>query len=486
MQSDNLRDRVLVKVLGQLKPSDLEGLRIFLDCGLFNKNPLLGELLELVERRILRSRKKEVQAQDLLVGTEIPPKRLNKLFTQLFQSCNEYLEMMERRQNPTERYRYLFQAYSKLEVPDEVQQKEFKRANKLLRNAPLEPEKLQLEYFISHSANLQQIHGARRRTWDHFLDNQELLDQYYVTTRLRYLCALRNSEWMYSQEAAPLKEAEVIALFEAQESAPPLATAYFMALRLFQKSGTPLEKLAAIRPFLEAHGNNFPETDQRDLWGYVLNFCIQQFPRQRQTFESIAAEIYLYLLDNSLLLDEGKISAFHFDNIIKLRLKSGDFAWVKDFIEEYGSRLNNGFGGKIVQKAWGIWHYSQARFQEAVDIFKDILQDPPKDILWNIDLRSLLWRSYFERRDQLSLAETDEMEALYDSFRLFVARNENIPASFKENYQNFIRYFNRLRLLLEEPHPDRKALGDLQQEIQENPRIFSREWLLGHIEQALT
>ncbi len=484
MQSDNLRDRVLVKLLSKMKPSEREGLKVYLNCGLFNSSQIMLILLDLIETRILTARKQQIGSEEFLQDVEIKPSRLNKLFTHLFQLTNEYLELMERRNNSNEGYRFLFQAYSKLGVDESLKRKVVKKAMNGFQKLPQGQEALQMQYQVAHVTNLDHIHTGRRKVPAYFVENQKLLDQYYVTARLKYLCATRNMEWIYNLEREDLGESEIVLLYKGLESEQPLlAQAYFLALQIFTKKE--VEGLIQLQQFLQENGDDLPRPDLLDLWGYLLNYCIRRMLSGDLAYQKITDSIYLHLLEKGYLLENGKLSSFHFINIIKLRLGQKQSDWVKEFIHEMDGELVNDFDGAIIKYSWGLWHYNSGNFRDAITIFKELLFDPPKDIFWNLDLRGLLWKSYFEHREGLTDYENDEMEALYDSFRVFVARNENIPTSSRRSYQNFIRFFNRFRLIIEGISTTKDGLQMLKAEIEKAPEVNSKKWLLENLNKFL-
>ncbi|MEM7037425.1 MAG: hypothetical protein AAF570_10630, partial [Bacteroidota bacterium] len=380
MQSENLRDRVLVKVLGKMKNAELKGLEAYLNCTIFNRNPLFPQLLSLIEKRILSTRSRSVGAKALLKGTQIKPERLNKLFTQLFHLTNEYLNLMESRAHPEEQYRFLFQAYARMDVEKPVQNKEFKKAHKFLEKPPLQHENFHLKYRISHQFHLNRIHEERRVVPAHIVENQRLIDQYYVGVRLKYLCATRNMEWIFNLERQPLNEAEIVALYNNPNFSPnPVTTAYFLALQLLSSPDDIWAQLNALNLYLREKAVEIPQMDLRDLWGYALNYCVMQLDRTGEQFRTITDSIYVYLYETGLILEEDRLSAFHFTNITKIRLSLGEFDWVKTFLKAIEGRLINDDEGFAIQYAWALLHFKSRNYAEAISRIKKILIDPPKD-----------------------------------------------------------------------------------------------------------
>jgi len=473
MKLENLRDRVLIRVWSRLSRDELNGLRHYINCPLFNRGQQVMRLFDLVEAKVLRSEAAEVTEEELLAGSEFLPSQLNKLFSRLFQLTNAYLTLCEQQKHPEEQYRYLIPAYQRLGIEPNVFQKEFRRASKLLERAPETSEKLQLRFQMAHDAGLPAVYAERGKIPDHFKANQALLDHYFLVERMKYLCGLRNVEQLFQLERTELGEKQVRELYDFRQPGG-LAEGYARVLEIFGHPETHLAELQSLKTYLETNGPQFSEGDLRDLWGYLLNFCIWELPGERDGFDVLTDEIYRFLLDKGWLLDEGKLSSFHFRNIVSIRLIRGSVEWVEDFIEDYAPRLVNGFDGRSVRLARVLVLREKGDFRTAAMGLKELLEERPKDVFWNFSLRGLLWRSYFERRDELTMQELEEMELLFDSFRIYVRRKELVS---QVAYQNFIRLSNRLRLLVTEAELDREALAKLGEEVLETEQVNCRAWL---------
>ncbi len=334
---------------------------------------------------------------------------------------------------------------------------------------------------MAHDAGLPAVYAERGKIPDHFKANQALLDHYFLVERMKYLCELRNVEHLFQLERTELGEKQIRELYAFRKPGK-LAGGYARVLEIFALPEIQLVQLQSLKTYLEANGPQFSEGDLRDLWGYLLNFCIWELPGERAGFDLLTDEIYLFLLEKGWLLDEGKLSSFHFRNIVGIRLIQGAIDWVEAFIESYGQRLINGFDGRSVRLARAMVLQKKGDFRNAAIGLKELLKERPKDVFWNFSLRELLWRSYFERRDELTMQELEEMELLFDSFRIYVRRKELVS---QVAYKSFIRLANRLRLLVTEPELDREALGKLKKEVGTSEQVNNRWWLKQQIDAIL-
>jgi hypothetical protein len=71
--------------------------------------------------------------------------------------------------------------------------------------------------------------------------------------------------------------------------------------------------------------------------------------------------------------------------------------------------------------------------------------------------------------------ETDALFFLFDSFRAFLNRNNDIPEARKELYRNFVSFSKKLARLTPK---DEKAKQKLTFELEQTKNIASKNWLL--------
>lgn len=482
---EKLKNRVVVKLLHAMKPTQRAEFELFLQSPLNNRDPQIVSLLQFVQATVFPAPRK-AKGQSLEAATGITDSLQNKAFSQLFMLLNQYLESEERKSRKLEGFRYLFHAYQKLGVEENIIAKEWKKAQKLIQHPPQEIEALHLQYQLAHKIGLGEVDADRRKILTHFEDNQILLDRYYVTSRLKYLCASRNQELVLNQPRNDLGENEVRLLFKSNPAQmPPTAYAYLKALDLLSGNESTLNPAEELQEWLKTHQTQIASEDLLDIWGYILNDCIRKISQGNVGLEAQLSQIYAYLVQNGILEDNGKLPSFHFSNILKVFLSNKAWENVDFLIAKYGDNLTNDFGGAMQDYAEALVNYRKGNFKRAVIGFKKMLEYHLEDIFWNLEFRSLLWKSYFENLEQLSLTELDELDALYDSFRIYVSRTEQITPSTRENYKNFIRLFNRLRTLLESAEVDQNSLLELKELVKKTEKVGSKEWLLKQIDKFL-
>jgi hypothetical protein len=87
----------------------------------------------------------------------------------------------------------------------------------------------------------------------------------------------------------------------------------------------------------------------------------------------------------------------------------------------------------------------------------------------------------------LSAEELDEMYKIFDSFRIFLDRNQVISSQHKQRYRSFLLELRRfLKILEAAPHPSGKVrLRQMHQRIQMAAFIANKGWLLQKISERI-
>ena len=62
-------------------------------------------------------------------------------------------------------------------------------------------------------------------------------------------------------------------------------------------------------------------------------------------FLPVVYELYREMLDQEVVLEKGKISSWHFKNIVNVALRSKDFEWTRSF---FGAESESGFSRIII------------------------------------------------------------------------------------------------------------------------------------------
>ena len=138
-----------------------------------------------------------------------------------------------------------------------------------------------------------------------------------------------------------------------------------------------------------------------------------------QGFDSESFELYKEMLAQKIILDKGKISPWHFKNIVFYATKLGEFDWATNFIEEFSSRLTVDHHGNALSYTRGVLEFYKQNYNQAEIHFNELLNDFV-DPYYGSDTRVWLLKIFFETGNTIGL------ESLIDSFRMYLNQSQII------------------------------------------------------------
>lgn len=430
----------------------------------------------------------DCSVEDLLAGTDINPRRMDKLCSRLHGLARQFLAQQEFLKNKHVQQEMLARAIEQREPGNKVAGRIFDRIGQELESSSAGSDNLLNSLKIRWLRAEAAIKSRDTRAlWqENFRDLHELLDQYYHLQKLRLLSASRNARNVYNQPAgseyARFPVASGIELDKMNDG--PLAQAYIFAIQMFQDDPD-AKHFPQLLDLLEEEAHSFDPQEGMELYGYALNFCILNVNLGRLDYLEHLSALYIQVLENKLILEKDQLPPTQFKNIVALHCRLGKLDWVAKFIDDYGGYLPQETRSFALKYNQAVLAFYQQSYPEAIHQFRETVNSLTDDVFYGLDARVYLWKSYFEHYDNLTLEEVDEMYRLYDAFRLFIERNEKISPAHKLNYRHFIRAFKRFMEILR-VHPVRKDyLEALREEVAETEAISNKDWMLSKIDLTL-
>lgn len=463
----------------------MDAFQTFLASGLYGNSKTMLKFLGLWRRRVLNLPvEKEVTLEAFVAGTGINPRRVDKLCTELGGRLVEFLSFQEYREQEYVQQEMLLRAMMRRNANLTEMHRQHHRIQKTLEERKESPDKelqrLKLRWVMAETA----VKSRTTRTlWqEDFLELSQALDAYYRLQKLKLASAHANARSIYRhEEVNPL--ADFLKNMEegsGEMDLSPLARAYFLSVQMLQEE-TAEARFPELIQLLGAHAAEFAVEEATELYGYALNFCIRKSNEHQSEYLGYMSDLYLQLLDNGLLLQGGKLVPSQFKNIVTLHCRLGKLDWVREFIQEYKDKLTEGTEAKAVQYNAAILAYHEKNYSMAIRSLKEMIQELKDDVFYGLDARIYLWKSYFENFDALTVEEVDEMYKLYDSFRIFIDRNESLADTRKTQYRNFIREFKRFMEFLTQDPVSPAEIEQLKREVANMEFISNKEWFLHHI-----
>lgn len=486
-----MRNRKLYDLLALMSEEDRKRFDLFMASPYFNSSKMLSLFWEQWKEKIYPLPPGvEISASEFADGSLLNRNQIDALCWKMKVKVREFLSQQAYDRQPQLKTVLFTSAIMDRAQGAKPALRELPDLKNELEEEPESPEKhLALLYY---HAVINQAYSSSRRTADSWQEEFSkmlgMLEDYVRCKHQQLSCGAINATQIFRQkeEGNLQKLGDSLLHFKEGAHESKLAKLYRLTLSyLLQEDSS--ETFGELLKILDEHREEIAETPRNEIFGYILNCGIRMVNRGEEQFVEHTFSLYRLLLKKGDLLVNGLLPPQQFKNLIALACRHGALDWVRTFIDTFKSQLTDTHAGLAVSYNEGVLAFYRREYAEAIQIFKPIVSEPGADIFYGLDARSFLWKSYFEYREQLGQAEVDEMFLLYDSFRLFIHRNEKISPQHKEQYRNFIRLFKRFMKCLEKPDPDkrRSSLVSLKGKLETEANLPNRNWFLTKLEERL-
>lgn len=484
-----MRQRKLSQLLLLFNDADQRGFQTFLINPFFNHSKVLVAFFDLFKKNLLdQPEEVDCTPEEFLQGSGINPDRMDKLCSQLYALACTFLSVRTFLKKDQVKHEMLVEAVEELGQNGREVDRLYQKMQSGIESQQDSPEKimqsLKLRWKLAEVAIKSR---DTRALWqEDFRELHSLLSHYYQLQKLRLLAASANARNIFNHSPEEVEnELQEDHLEELDQMAfDSLSRAYVLTITMFRsEQGAP--RFVELLELLKEKAHRFAPEEGMELYGYALNFCIWNSNQGNLEYLPHASSLYIQLLDNKLILDNGEILPPQFKNIVALHCRLGKIEWVRRFIDQYGAFLppeNRAFA-LLYNEA--ILAFYQQDYPSAILGFKEVIATLSDDIFYGLDARAYLWKSYFEHFSQLTMAEVDEMQRLYDAFRLFIERNEKISTAHKLLYRNFIRASKRYLEILQTEPIRTEDLQELRSNVSTLEFVSDKGWFLDKIEISL-
>jgi hypothetical protein len=286
---------------------------------------------------------------------------------------------------------------------------------------------------------------------------------FFMITTLRYACialshkTIKNTEYDIDMLGAVLEQIEKYPKYQKY----PVLMLYYHGYYTLKGNES---NFIALKNYLHDKTILIEDKEKRELLLMGINYAIKQLNIGDKKYIREAFEWYRIGLEQSLLLDKGRLSRFAYSNIIDLGLNLKEFDWIELFINQYTSFLDEVNRVNFKQYNLAKLNFSKGK----LEIAKGYLgQADYEDLLLNIEAKVLLLKIYYQE------GYYDALDALLDSFRVFLGRKK-VLSYHKQNYMNLILMTKRILNI----GNDKRAIEKLKKRIINIHPLTAKKWLL--------
>lgn len=320
--------------------------------------------------------------------------------------------------------------------------------------------------------------GKDRKVEGSVLTASELLDTYYIVYRLKLAVEMANRKNVVGQEFDLGLLGPVLDYLKAQpDKLQHQGVRIFLLLyRLLTETeaGAVFEDLMAI---LKAGITQLHIVERREIYGYAINFCIQQINRGQDRYLSNMLDLYERALDDETLLNEGWLSQWDYKNIVSAGLRAKRFDWCAGFIAQYKPKIEPTARDNAYTYNLASLHLEQGDYKQALKLLQHV---EFSDQFYHLGAKVMLLKSYYE------LQEHEALLHLCETFRMYLKRNTDLSKYHQTTNMNLIALTRKLADLQSRwPDLGRKEravqLEKMRNAIEEKGNVAQKSWVLGKV-----
>jgi parvulin-like peptidyl-prolyl isomerase len=475
-----MQNSKLYSILERFDKYEQNRLKKFLTSPYFNRNEALVMLYDLLVGHInekpqgkSQTAKPEPELEKTELWEKIYPGEsyddvlFRKNCSDLLKLIEDFLAQQVYEENPINQATFLIEAVAKKKL-DKLYNSTMKSARRLTEQQPYRTASYYLAQYQVEK-NYFDILGLEhdrttKKNEEEILNN---LDRFFIAEKLRIACSVMSQKILVSHEYNLLLMEDIVAEINRQgfEDVPPIAVYYQIFLSYTDSENT--NHYFKLMNILEKFGDTFPRIEAEFIYQAALNYCVKKLNQGSRQFLEEYFNVFVILLEKELLLKDGELSPWHFRNIVVIALRLGNTDWTQNFIDKYKKYLPDNMRDNAVSFNLAQLYFSQKKYDNVIELLRNVEYE---DFSYNLNSKTMLMSTYYE---------IDEIEPLYslmDSFRTYLNRHKDFPASRRVHYTNLIKFTKQITKIIA---GDKKSIDKIRKEIDEaEPKgIANITWL---------
>jgi hypothetical protein len=465
----------LISILKTFSARELNAFKKLVGSSFFNVNEDVSALFFELKRLFPEFDEKQTEKKSIYKKV-FPGKRYNEqtlryVMTDLTRLLEEFLVQKQFGENETLRKHLLMQSLNQRDL-DKYFLQHMNDAYSAQEKSPYRDtiyyERQALLEEDSYSWTSRKDNRAIDSSLQSLVDN---IDIHYLTKKLKYSCEIINRMNVLKVQYNLSFLDNTLAFLKNNSFAHiPAITIYYQVLLTLRESENE-SHYRKLKTLLAEHISKFPQTELRDIYGFVQNYCIRQINLGNNNYLRELFENYKILLKNEIIIENNNLAQFDFKNIVTIALRLDEYKWTENFIEKYSPLLSADFRKNAINYNIARLHYSKKQYRDALRL---LLAVEFTDVYYHLDSKSLLLRIYFE------LEDWEPLLSLFNTFKIYLKRNKLISEYQRTTYTNLVKFVRKLTRI---KMGSKLSLEEVRHEIEQVKQIADLTWLQSKVEE---
>lgn len=462
-----IAERKIVLALQKLDKKELKEFLIFVRSPYFNVNKGITLLYDTIFP-LLESKKFKESHNDTWLWSVLNPeekdvdaRRLNLLFYNLGLLFDRFIAQKEFSEHTFFQKKLMMEILSKRKLPLERRMLIRTTLENLKKNENYSATSAVYQYFTKKMASKKK-RDAEVILW---------LNIYYILEKLNAYVTLLSWKKMYVLDVELRFMDYVFEIYGIQNKLN------FPTLHIYKNISDMLiyvddtKYYFDLRLLMQEHITKLEESMKKEVFTTAISYCISKVNQSKSDFNKEAFEVYKDSVERDLVFENGELTASDFRNIVFAAIRVSEFSWAEYFIENYKSYVNPKFRDNAVYFSLARLEINRENYPKVLDYLQLINYD---DVWYQLGARTMQMAAYYK------LGEYDALESLLNAYKMFINREKSLTKERKTAYLNLIRFTKKLLYII----PSEKTkIQNLRKEIEENPSIVNKSWLLERVDE---
>lgn len=479
-----MTDSKVYIALTHLTIYELNSFRKYLESPYFNMNEKLLSLYD-IYAPIIKGQLRDELTKELIwdivnVGHEYNDTKYRKLNSELLRVFEEFLAQKAFDSNKFLKANMTLQAIRKRKIESLYKSVSASSGRAITHHYNKSSEYLYAKYFNEKEKLELYSEAERLRKRSKKIESEvniseivKYLDQFYISEKLKYYVALLSWKKLISidQDLNHIPELKAMIGEEIYTQTPPIVI--YNTISKTQLDQDNVENYFELKKQVSEFIDYFPNDEIRNIYDALLSFTVRRVNKGDLSFQEETLDVYKEALKKETIIQNGKITPTTFNNIVFFALRTGDYDWAEEFVQEYKEILDEKDRSNSVALSSARIQFYRKNYGKVIELLQEVEMN---SVVYNLSSKTILLLSYYE------LDEFDALDSFINSFRVYLNRERAISTRKKGTYKNLLKYVTKLINLR---IGDKSGLRKLKEELQETTGVGSKPWLLEKIDEKI-
>jgi len=474
-----LENTRIYKVLKNTTVPMLNRFKKFIDSPYFNVNNRLRLMTDILINDI-KSKNAVSSKQKLWELIEMPGEykdlKFRKLCNDLLERFEKFLVIEEMEKDSPLKSNLLIKSLKDNKLNELINKNIVKTHLDFERNIDISSE-IHLHKY-NYEKNLQSLKTKYEKKEDvkinlkkeSFKSMSHNLDIYYFIEKLRHANDISTWTKQYKIEFNVDVKNIINQITEEQfERSPALKIYYLIYLLLSEEVDS--DKYFELKELAEREIQNFPKIEQSEIFDALFSYCVKWVNKNDLKFHKEYLNINEWGISESFVLKNNKLSPTSFRNYVVIGLRIGEFNRVEKYITDNIYLLDKSFQENALNFNLARVSFYKKEFNLVLDYLNKVNY---ADIWYNLNSKILLMAAYYE------LDEIFALEAMFDSYSIFLRREKSLETIRKKRHLDFITILKKLVNF-----SSKDKLQKIKKDLIYTKFVINKTWLLEKIDELL-